>query len=164
MAAEVKPDAMTELTQAFGDVSDVLAQYNVKTEDIRAPEVQVTTMQNFEALCTNLGAVEYKGIAVEHDGHTGPLMLLHIPTDYIPGDRYEGYVGYYPITVLRGPQKPGDSPLKVVVTYSTKEEDDDLVKLLKSYMPGNIFTVARIPTTSGFHVYRAIPAQKPSAI
>lgn len=157
-------DAMTEVTDAFGSVADVLSAYGVKTEDIRAPEVQVTTMQNFEALCTNMGAVEHKGIAIEHDGHTGPLMLLHIPTDYTPGDRYEGYVGYYPITVLRAPQKPGDDALKVVVTYSTKEEDDDLVRLLKSYAPGNIFTVARIPTNSGFHVFRAIPVQRPSSI
>lgn len=155
---------MTQVTESFGDVGDVLAQYGVKPENIRAPEVQVTTMQNFEALCTNMGAVEHKGIAVEHDGHTGPLMLLHIPTDYTPGDRYQGYVGYYPITVLRPPQKPGDEPLKVVVTYSTKEDDDDLVRLLKSYEAGNIFTVARIPTNSGFHVYRAIPVQPPSSI
>lgn len=142
----------TALTEAYKGFESVLEEYDVKPQDLVVADVAFTIAEGFDTLCVNLDTVEHKGLVLEHDGHTGPLIYLDL--SFTESDRYKPtYIGYYQITTLH----PAIG--KVLVSYSATEKDDDLIKFVKKLKPGNVFNVARFPTSSGYRVFRPIPVQ-----
>lgn len=156
--------ALAEVNAAFGgDASAILTRYGVKSEDIKPAHVNVVQTTKFEELCTIKSVIEYNGSVIDHDGHSGPLMLLVKP-EIRTGDEFEDYDGYGQLRAMA----PG--PRELLISYSIAEipEDtadrpkDDLTVYFDSLSIGAIFTIAAMRTRSGYHVYRPVPAQKPA--
>lgn len=190
MATEIVPAErwITQINPAFADqiqdegILNLLQQVGVQPDDlVPAPDTGTTTI-NFENLCTHREPAERKGYAIEHDGHTGPMILLGVTQDR-ESDQFVGYYGYCQIAALHpvlgktltsvsipaiyrnkdGEVVPTEEVLnnESLANELTKEPgDNDLLMWLRTVKPGMYFTIARIPTNKpGRHVNRPIPVQ-----
>lgn len=167
-------------------IKGLLDQFGVVPENIRPAPVADVTVINFENLCTNHEPIDRKGFSVDHDGHTGPMMYLGMTEDR-ESDEYAAYWGYLQVAALHpvlgrtltsvsipasfvdidGNPVPNSEALEgagdelhVKKGFYKAPADNDLLMWLRNIKPGNLFTIARMPTRKpGRHVYRPVPVQ-----